>query len=120
MDFLSWLSRDCNSLAIYCMKSYNFTEPKFNKQGACVMAPDEPKSSMVSPIILTILVFVFLLMILAIPLVIYIKAPAQPTSNSNTVIHDTIIIHDTVRIEQTPVTFICHGICNGIEDFSRN
>lgn len=84
------------------------------------MAPDEPESGRAFPIILTILVFAFLICIVAIPIITFLNAKQPQPNNQPTVIHDTIIIRDTIRIEQTPVTFICHGICNGIEDFSRD
>lgn len=38
---------------------------------------------------------------------------------SSRITHDTIkmIVHDTIRIENTPITYVCEGICNGSSDF---
>jgi hypothetical protein len=103
------------------MKFYDPNKPQYNEGGACIMAPDEPKSTSTQSIIIFIL-FVIIMMGLAIaPVVAHYRTLNHHTSPvTSTVIHDTIVVHDTVRIENTPTTFICHGICNGIEDFSGN
>lgn len=45
---------------------------------------------------------------------------AEPEVN-NTVIHDTVVVHDTVfiKVENTPVTYVCQGICHGFEGFEE-
>ena len=44
----------------------------------------------------------------------------EPEVN-NTVIHDTVMVHDTVfiKVENTPVTYVCQGICHGFEGFEE-
>ncbi len=91
---------------------------------AAVIAPDEPSNTSWYSIALVVIAFSFFI---AIPIITYLLVKPKIEQENRTIqqnnhsaIHDTIMIRDTIRIEQTPVTFICHGICNGIEDFSRD
>ena len=98
---------------------------KWYNGNAPVMASDEPETSGTD----VFMIFIAILVIsglIATPICLYV-IPRKSTKPVNEtvihdirVVHDTLLVRDTIRIEQTPVTFICHGICNGIEDFSRD
>lgn len=89
---------------------------------AAVLSPDEPETKIL-PIVLTVLI---LSVLVAAPIFYWAFPRKDSASVKETVIHevrvihDTVVIHDTLRIQQTPITFVCHGICNGIEDFSQD
>lgn len=90
---------------------------------ASVISSEEHGSTIKSTaiiILIIILISLFATMPLWISLLTKSTSKKPQTQPSQTVIRDTIIIRDTVRIQQAPVTFVCHGICNGIEEFSRD
>lgn len=98
---------------------------KWYNGSAPVMANDEPEVSG-SSIFITLMVIFVISGLIATPICLYLiprkaqKPVKETVIHDISVVHDTVYVHDTIRIEQTPVTFICHGICNGIEDFSQN
>lgn len=98
---------------------------KWYDGSAPIMASDEPESNGASIWLIVLLVLIISALI-ATPICLWVIPNKNTKTVNETVIHDvkivhdTVVVHDTIRIQQTPVTFVCHGICNGLEEFTRN
>lgn len=93
---------------------------KHQDQVAPIMAQDEPDSSW-SNVVIGIFASTIIMLMIALGTYYSIsKQSSKLISNSNkTVIHDTIIVHDTIRIDHSPITYVCQGICDGVAGFEN-
>jgi hypothetical protein len=88
---------------------------------APVMANDEPEYSSVQNVLI-ILAIVIGSIIVGLVLYYFIVKRSNNVVHvqAKTTIHDTIIVHDTIRVDHSPITYVCQGICDGVAGFERN